>query len=181
MIFLTDAAGQCVYASSEWAKLTGQEIKDALGRGSLARVHPDDRSTVEDIINQATQQGAEFNVRYRLLKPDDTCRWVAAGGVPSFGLLGDAFAGYLGTITELAEGATDTIRAYGKVERFRPPAPYQTTTPNSALDRVADHLIMAHSLIEDDGGKRALPDLRNALFKIGQALAEKVTERERLN
>ena len=131
--------------------------------------------------NQATQQGAEFNVRYRLLKPDDTCRWVAAGGVPSFGLLGDAFAGYLGTITELAEGATDTIRAYGKVERFRPPAPYQTTTPASALDRVADHLIMAHSLIEDDGGKRALPDLRKALFKIGQALAAQATERERLN
>ena len=181
MIFLTDANGLCVYTSAEWAKLTGQEAKDALGTGWLARVHPEDRSTVEGIINQATQQGAEFNVRYRLLAPDESCRWVAAGGIPSFGLLGKAFAGYLGTITELAEGATDTIRAYGKVERFRPSAPYQTTAPASVLDQVADHLIIAHSLIEDDGGKRALPDLRKALFKIGQALAAKIMEKERLN
>ncbi|WP_227440629.1 PAS domain-containing protein [Methylobacterium sp. W2] len=181
MIFLTDANGHCVYTSAEWAELTGQETKDALGRGWLARVHSEDRSVVENIINQATQPGAEFNVRYRLLKSDDTCRWVAAGGVPSFGLLGDAFAGYLGTITEFAEGATDTISAYGKVDRFRPPSPYHTTTPACALDLAADHLLIAHSLIEDDGGKRALPDLRKALFKIGEALAEKIPKQERLN
>ncbi|TXN06783.1 PAS domain-containing protein [Methylobacterium sp. WL103] len=44
MIFLTDAAGQCVYTSAEWTAVIGQEGDDARGRGWLARVHPDDRS-----------------------------------------------------------------------------------------------------------------------------------------
>lgn len=53
--------------------------------------------------------------------------------------------------------------------------------PASRLDQVADHLILAHSLIEADGGKEALPDLRSALFKIGKALADRIRVRERLN
>ncbi len=53
--------------------------------------------------------------------------------------------------------------------------------PASRLDRVADHLILPHSLIKTDGGEEALPDLRNALFEIGQALAARIRVRERLN
>lgn len=33
MIFVTDAGGQCVYASPEWEALTGQPSKDALRSG----------------------------------------------------------------------------------------------------------------------------------------------------
>ncbi|WP_345821877.1 PAS domain-containing protein [Methylobacterium fujisawaense] len=181
MIFVTDAEGACVYASPEWTTLTGQKAADALGHGWLDRVHPDDRSIVAETMAAAVGRGEEFSVRYRLLRPDRTLRWVGAGGVPSFGLQGDAFIGHLGTVTELAEGAMDTIRAYGNIERFVPPAPHPNTMPTSRLDQVADHLLLAHSLIESDGGKEALPDLRSALFKIGQALAARIRVPERLN
>lgn len=181
MIFLTDAAGRCVYTSAEWFTLTGQCAEDALGRGWLARVHREDRAVVSSLLDDATRQVAEFNIRYRLLKPDDTPRWIGAGGVPSYNARGDAFIGYIGTITEIVEGATNTIKAYGTIERFRPPAPHPATLPDDALDRIADHLILAHALIEGDGGKDALPDLRIALFKVGRALAARVTEKARLN
>ena len=39
---------------------------------------------------------------------------------------------------KLAGAATDTIRAYGNIERYRPPAPLSRTVPGSALGRVAD-------------------------------------------
>ena len=181
MIFLTDVTGQCVYASPEWTTLTGQETGDALGRGWLARVHPGDRAIVEEIFDKAARQAAEFNIRYRLLKPDHTSRWIGAGGIPSFGATGDAFAGYIGTITELAEGATDTIRAYGRIGRFKPPLPHPATMSANTLDVIADHLIIARSLIESGSGREALPDIRRALFKVGQALAAQITEKTRLN
>jgi len=181
MIFVTDANGACVYCSPEWTALTGQDTVDALGHGWLSRVHSDDRTIVSNTVADAVRRAEEFGVRYRLFKPDGSLRWVGAGGVPAFGLHGDAFVGHLGTVTELAEGATDTVTAYGNIERFKPPAPHPNTMPASRFDQVADHLILAHSLIEADGGKEALPDLRNALFKIGQALAARIRVRERLN
>ncbi|MCJ2021805.1 PAS domain-containing protein [Methylobacterium sp. E-065] len=181
MIFVTDAAGACVYTSGEWTTLTGQEIGDALGCGWLARVHPGDRPVVEDTMADAVRKAAEFSVRYRLLRTDGSSRWVGAGGVPSFGMIGDGFVGHLGTVTELAAGAMDTIGAYGNVERFVPPAPHRNTMPGCQLDLVADHLILAHSLIEDDGGKEALPDVRNALFKVGRALAARISQHEALH
>ncbi|MCJ2088031.1 PAS domain-containing protein [Methylobacterium sp. E-005] len=181
MIFVTDAVGACVYTSSEWTTLTGQEVADALGLGWLDRVYSDDRAIVAETMAAAVRRGEEFSVRYRLLKPDRTLRWVGAGGVPAFGMLGHNFIGYFGTVTELAAGATDTITAYGKIERFVPPAPHPNTMLNCRLDQVADHLLPAHSLIESDGGKEALPDLRSALFKIGRALAARIEVKERLN
>ncbi|MFC6738129.1 PAS domain-containing protein [Methylobacterium tardum] len=104
MIFVTDARGRCVYACPEWEALTGQPSTEALDRGWVLRVHPDDRGTATGILDEALASGAEFSIRYRLLKPDDTPRWVGAGGVPSFGIENGAFIGYLGSITELAGG-----------------------------------------------------------------------------
>lgn len=178
MIFVTDAAGECVYLGADWTDLTGQSVADGLGRGFLDRIHPDDRAIVRDTRAAAIRVGAEYSLRYRLMKPDGTYRWVGAGGVPSFGT-DDRFIGYLGTVTELAGGATDTITAYGNGERFIPPKPHPATTPSDSLDLVADYLILAHSLIEADGGKEALPDLRRALFKIGRALAARARARAR--
>lgn len=179
MIFVTDAAGQCIYASGEWVAFTGQQVGEAMGRGWLARVHPDDRTVVVETFETAIASAAEFSIRYRMLGPTDTPRWVGAGGVPSFGMSDHRFIGYLGSITEIAEGAADTIGAYGNVERFVPPTPHLNTTPSSKLDLVADHLILAHSLIEQDGGKNALPFLRLALFEVGRELAARVPHPDR--
>jgi len=170
MIFVTDARGRCVYACPEWEALTGQPSTEALGRGWVLRVHPDDRGTATGILDEALASGAEF----------DTPRWVGAGGVPSFGIENGAFIGYLGSITELARGGTDTIAAYGNVGRFVPPPPHPATMPIDTLDLIADHLIITHSLIEeDDGAKAALPGVRIALLEVGLALAARMRMQSR--
>lgn len=181
MIFVTDAAGQCIHVSEEWTALTGQPTDEALGRRWLDRVHPKDRAIVADTIDEAIVSAAEFSVRYRLLDPDDAPRWVGGGGLPSFGVPDNIFIGYLGSITELAEGATNVIAAYGNVERFIPPAAHPATLPGDHLDLIADHLILVHALIEDDGVKAALPSVKMALFEVGVALAARTRRRPRLN
>lgn len=179
MIFVTDAVGRCVFVSNDWQRLTGQSVPDALGWGWLQRTHVDDRTTVMETIEAAVAAAAEFTIRYRLLCPQDKPRWVGTGGVPSFGMEENRFIGYLGSITEITEGATDTISAYGNVERFIPPAPHPNTLPSCKLDLVADHLLLAHSLIEQDGGKSAMPALREALFEVGRALAARTLKPDR--
>lgn len=171
MIFVTDAVGRCIFVSNDWHRLTGQSVADALGWGWLQRAHIDDRTVVTQTIEAAVAAAAEFTIRYRLLNPQNLPRWVSTGGVPSFGMEDNRFIGYLGSITEMTTGSTDTISAYGNVERFMPPTPHPNTMPSCKLDLVADHLLLAHALIEEDGGKNAMPALRETLFEVGRALA----------
>lgn len=174
MIFVTDVAGRTIHTSSDWPDLTGQSIEASLGRGWLDCVHPEDRAIVERTLTKALSRASEFSIRYRLIKPSGDYRWVGVGGVPSIGPPDYTFIGYLGSLTEIADCATDEMRAYGNVERFIPPPTHPATVATDHLDQIADYLILAHALIEDDGVKSALPGLRLALFEVGCALAERV-------
>ena len=73
---------------------------------------------------------------------------------------------------------TDIRDDYGRL--IPPPTPVAPAAADH-LDQIADCLILAHSLIEEDGGRDALPDVRKALFKIGRALAARTNERAQLN
>ncbi|WP_167627809.1 PAS domain-containing protein [Methylobacterium phyllostachyos] len=174
MIFVTDASGQTIHTSSDWPVLTGQTIKDSLGRGWLKCVHPEDRAIVERTLEEALSKVSEFSIRYRLAKPSGDYRWVGVGGVPSIGPPDYTFIGYLGSLTEIADCSTAEIHAYGNVERFIPPPTHPATIATDHLDQIADYLILAHALIEADGAKSALPGLRLALFEVGCALADRV-------
>lgn len=176
MIFVTDAEGYRVHASKEWTALTGQKISASLGKGWLDRVHANDRQLVIDTLETSIEATGQYNVRYRLLMADGTSCWVSAGGVPAFGIDDNRFIGYLGTITKLAVSATDTIAANGQAGRFAPPVSHPTTIPNSDLELIADHLILAHSMMEGGGYEDALSDLQRALFKIGRSIAARSQE-----
>ncbi|MDP4005874.1 PAS domain-containing protein [Methylobacterium sp. NEAU K] len=174
MIFMTDASGALTYVSPEWRGLTGQDRLEAVGKGWFERLHAEDGAVLRAVIKEAAQAQAEFMVRLRLSREGGAPIWAAAGAVPSYGPPDHTFLGFLGSITEIAPDAAETPQAQGSVGRFVPPPPRSSTTPASTLDLVADHLLIAHSLIELDGGKAALAPLREALFRIGQAIAQKM-------
>lgn len=167
MIFVTDSAGLTSYTSPDWTRVTGQPSAEATGEGWLARVHVDDRDTVRGILAEATQQRAEFGIRYRLCTAAGTPIWVNAGAVPSFGPPDTTFLGFFGSITAIPPEPTQT--ASGSVGRFVPPPPQPGS--GTVLERVADHLLFAHALIDADGAKEVLPPIREALLRIGRALA----------
>jgi PAS domain S-box-containing protein len=48
---------------------------------AVARIHPEDRSRVEEAIRRVPAAGQEFAVQYRVVRPDGTMCWVEAFGV----------------------------------------------------------------------------------------------------
>ena len=176
MIFVTDAAGQITYVSPDWCAFTGEIAAAAAEHGWLNSVHPDDREIAANFLRDAHAQQTEYTFRHRLRRADGSYAWVAGGAVPSFGPPGRTFLGYLGSLTEISPSGSEPLKAYGTLARYVPPPPHPSTMPGSTLELVADHLLMAHGLIEQDGAKEMLPVLRQALVMAGVLLARKITE-----
>lgn len=174
MIFVTAASGEVTYVSPDWCLFTGQDALSAAKDGWLDAVHPDDREIATNFLRDAHTQQSEYSFRHRLRRADGHYAWVAGGAIPSFGPPGRTFLGYLGSLTEIAPSGLERLTAYGTLERFIPPPSHPATTPSSALELVADHLLIAHGLIEQDHAKEMLPVLRAALFVAGQLLARKM-------
>ena len=82
--------------------------------------------------------------------------------------------GYLGSLTEIIPSGSEPLTAYGTLARFVPPPMNATTPPGSTLELVADYLLMAHGLIEQDHAKEMLPVLRQALAAAGMLLARQM-------
>ncbi|MDP4021484.1 PAS domain-containing protein [Methylobacterium sp. NEAU 140] len=173
MIFTTEASGVLTYVGPEWEALTGQDRHAALGEGWLACLDSEDGAILRGALAEAARTRAEFTVRFRLRRVGGVSIWAVAGAVPSYGPPDTTFLGFLGSITEIAPTVGESLAARASIGRFVPPPQQPSTLPGSALDLVADHLLIAHSLIEADGGKSALPALREALFRIGQEIARK--------
>lgn len=175
MIFVTDASGEVTYVSPDWCAFTGASPVAATKDGWLDSVHPDDRDVAVAFVRNAHDQQVEYSFQHRLRRTDGSYAWVAGGALPSFGPPGRTFLGYLGSLTEIIPSGSNHPEAYGRLERFVPPTPHPATAPSSTLERVADHLLMAHALIEHDGAKEMLPVLQQALMVAGRLLAQKVT------
>ena len=181
MIFTIDPAGSLSHVSQEWAVLTGQPVSTAMHDGWLACVHEHDRPIVKRGLLQAAETMSEFTIRFRLCSADGREHWIGAGGVPSFGPPGRTFLGYLGSMTALSADGSEMLSASGTIGRFVPPPPHPATATKDRLETIADHLLIANALIENDGAKGALPGLREALYEVGRALAKKVESERTLN
>lgn len=64
------------------AALWGADYETALSTGSgfYARLHPDDRENVRNILNEATDTGTTYTAEYRIVHPEKGVRWLAARG-----------------------------------------------------------------------------------------------------
>ena len=174
MIFVTSATGGVSYVSPEWCTFTGQAASDAVEHGWFERVHPDDRETAVTFLRSARDQQSEYSLRLRLSRADGSYAWVLIGAIPSYGPPDRTFLGYLGSLTEITPSGSEPLTAYGTLARFVPPPMSPTTPPGSTLELVADHLLMAHGLIEQDHAKEMLPVLRQALAAAGMLLARQM-------
>ncbi|MBK5355707.1 PAS domain-containing protein [Pseudomonas sp. TH41] len=56
-----------------------------------ARIHPDDRSWVQEQVNQSVATGEPYNAEYRVLRPDGSYSWVLASGCCEFNAQGEPF------------------------------------------------------------------------------------------
>ncbi|MGU3538003.1 PAS domain-containing protein [Methylobacterium sp. A54F] len=171
MIFVADTTGAVSYVSPEWCAFTGQPAAEASGHGWFRCVHPQDYETAVTFLASVRDQRSEYCIRLRLRRADGSYAWVMIGAVPSFGPPAHTFLGYLGSVTQLSPSAGEGLTAYGTAGRYVPPPSHPATPPGNITELIADHLLIAHGLVEADSVKEALPGIKQALFAVGMALA----------
>lgn len=70
-----------IHASALWRTLFGlPEHARIQTEDVLARIHPEDRESVRQSLEQAGREGRQFEIEHRIETPDGTVRWIASRG-----------------------------------------------------------------------------------------------------
>ena len=100
LIYLTDAAGACVYVNRRWCEATGLTPAQAAGQGWLAGVHDDDRTAVAEGWGRAVASGSAWAMEYRFRNPGGVVTCVYGTAAPIREASG-VIVGYVGTNTDI--------------------------------------------------------------------------------
>jgi PAS domain S-box-containing protein len=101
-IFRTDADGDCLYVNARWSACTGLSPQQAIGRGWVEALHPDDRERVFEEWRYATIYNQSFKSEFRFQKPDGSVTWVL-GQAAAEKNNGGEIKGYVGSFTDITE------------------------------------------------------------------------------
>jgi signal transduction histidine kinase/CheY-like chemotaxis protein/PAS domain-containing protein len=84
----------------------------------LERIHPEDQSRIRQILNDATSQGREYTMEYRVILPDKSIRHFRSIGRPVIKRSGEK-NDYIGISMDITESkrAADAVRASEQVAR----------------------------------------------------------------
>ncbi|MBD2569999.1 PAS domain-containing protein [Anabaena lutea] len=99
-IFQTDNQGNCSYINPRCSELTGMSMLEALGKGWIQALHPDDQEKIMTEWNSAIQQGRTFSMEYRYCKPNGEIIWVSGQAVALANEAGEILR-YFGTVMDI--------------------------------------------------------------------------------
>ena len=68
--------GNCIYVNARWCEMAGIEPGEALGRGWVRGIHPDDREVVAQRWYEAAHSEGEWRHEYRMQTPQGQTTWV---------------------------------------------------------------------------------------------------------
>ena len=101
-LYQSDAAGACVYVNDRWSQLAGMAADEAMGRGWVHAVHPDDRERVAATWSRVVAAASPFAAEYRYRRPDGTVVWVNDQAAPEIDESGSVI-GFVGAVTDVSE------------------------------------------------------------------------------
>jgi PAS domain S-box-containing protein len=100
IIFSRNADGARDYLSDRFYEYTGAPLGSAVGWGWMEYIHPDDKEQATTQWNRCVQNGANYEVEYRLRSSDGSYRWFRARAVPIRDDNGECFRWY-GTCSDI--------------------------------------------------------------------------------
>jgi diguanylate cyclase (GGDEF)-like protein/PAS domain S-box-containing protein len=92
-IFVSDAAGSCIYTNAAYQTISGLSLEQTLGTNWSTAIHPEDRERVLAEWRVAARDQAPFQTEFRFLKEDENIVWTRVNsaamldGKKSFGLV----------------------------------------------------------------------------------------------
>lgn len=101
-IFRTDAEGDCTYINERWQEISGLTLEEALEKGWVQSLHPDDQNRISQEWKQATRELRPFRSEYRFRNHNGTTTWVLGQAIIER-TNSEGGAGYIGTITDITE------------------------------------------------------------------------------
>jgi len=101
-IFETDAEGNCLFVNKRWQEFAGMNLKQALGRGWVASIHPEDTAAVFSEWLEATERKREFALEYRFMTPEGKVTWVM-GNAKAFRDESGELQGFFGTVMDIGK------------------------------------------------------------------------------
>lgn len=110
-VYHTDAQGLCTYTNACWWSIYGLSFEQTLGEGWSSTLHPDDRAAVFAEWQRTAAAGLEFEMEYRVQRPDKTVRQVRS--------LARAVRGEDGTVTGFVGTVEDVTEARQAQRRLR--------------------------------------------------------------
>ncbi len=101
-IFRTRPDGCTTYVNPRWSRITGISYKNAMGKGWLDAVHPEDRNNVINKWRKAVDNQVDSVEEYRFIGEDGRVIWVYGEAVPEYSGDGEII-GYIGTIIDITQ------------------------------------------------------------------------------
>jgi PAS domain S-box-containing protein len=93
-----------VHLSEEWYRVFGFNPEAGMPpwEARFQRVHPEDRIKWQGAIERAIQEKTDYDIKFRILLPDGTLKWVHTVGHPVLNGSGDLVQ-FVGTSTDITE------------------------------------------------------------------------------
>jgi len=127
MVWMADASGSVTFVNRKWLTFTGRPLRDELGDGWAASVHPDDRQSCLKSHRRAVADQAPLTLECRLRRFDGAYRSIADCALPIHEADGQC-AGYVGFCVDVTA---------------------QRECSSDALERTVAHLRLVGSLADE--------------------------------
>jgi PAS domain S-box-containing protein len=100
ILYVSRPDGQIEYLNRRFTEYTGMPLQEGLGFGWSKAVHPDDLTSMTELLKDSVARGEPYETEYRLRAADGSYRWFLARSQPTFGADG-AVERWIGTGTDI--------------------------------------------------------------------------------
>jgi len=166
-IFMSDSEGDANYFNPRWEEITGIPASEAMGKGWVKGIHPDDMEELGKIWHEANTKGCNFSYEHRQLTPKGETVWVRALASPIYGPNGNILShvGTLEDITELRQARQEMLKAV-KLESLGVLAGGIAHDFNNLLTAVFGNISLARFQLHDsEAVNKRLEDAENAIVR----------------
>lgn len=101
-VYMTDAAGHCLYVNERWCEMAGMSEQEALGEGWLDALHPADREQMTKAWNDMVLAGGSWEEEFRFQTPEGKTTWIYTMASSILDANGEIL-GYMGVDVDITE------------------------------------------------------------------------------